>query len=51
MRINTGGIILIVLGVAFLLSNFGLIAWESIWKFWPLILVAAGIGMLFPRKQ
>ncbi|HWI66492.1 MAG TPA: DUF5668 domain-containing protein [Symbiobacteriaceae bacterium] len=51
MRINTGGVILILIGVFFLLTNFGFIAWGSIWKFWPVILVAAGVGMLFPRKD
>lgn len=51
MRINAGGVVLILIGVFFLLTNFGLVAWEHIWKLWPVILVAAGVGMLFPRKH
>lgn len=51
MRINIGGIILILIGLFFLMTNFGLIAWSQIWKFWPVILVLAGVGMLFPRRH
>ncbi|HYF92610.1 MAG TPA: DUF5668 domain-containing protein [Symbiobacteriaceae bacterium] len=51
MRVNMGGIILILIGVFFLLTNFGFIHWDDIWKFWPVILIAGGIGMFFPRKQ
>ncbi|MGE5672543.1 MAG: LiaI-LiaF-like domain-containing protein [Mycobacterium leprae] len=52
MRTNlTGGLILIALGVIFLLDNLGFFSWVSIWKFWPLILVALGVGLLVPRKN
>ncbi|HYG57893.1 MAG TPA: DUF5668 domain-containing protein [Symbiobacteriaceae bacterium] len=51
MRFNTGGIILIAIGVVMLLSNLGILSWYALAKWWPLILVAAGVGMLFPRRN
>lgn len=51
MRVNTGGIVLIAIGVLLLLQNFGILNWGSLWKFWPLILVALGISMLLPKRQ
>jgi len=48
-----GGIIiptmLVVLGILFLLSNFGVISsdfWSTLWRFWPLIFVLLGIEIL-----
>lgn len=48
-----GGIIiptiLVVLGILFLLSNFGVISgdfWLSLWKFWPLLLVLLGVEII-----
>ena len=48
-----GGIIipimLVVLGILFLLSNFGVISsdfWSTLWRFWPLILVLLGIEIM-----
>jgi hypothetical protein len=40
------GVILIALGVAFTLDNMDLIDMSSVWQFWPLILVALGLGKL-----
>lgn len=42
------GIFLLVLGAAFILRNFGFIDfdWSVILRFWPVILIIAGIGML-----
>jgi hypothetical protein len=51
VQVNVGGIILILVGVVFLLQNFGILAWGEIWRFWPLILVAVGISMLVPKKK
>jgi hypothetical protein len=53
MRPNVPAIILIVLGVVFLLNNLGL--WDVslarlIHTWWPLVLIAVGISMLFKRK-
>lgn len=51
MRANTGGIVLIIIGVVLLLNNLGVLDWDFLWKFWPVILIAAGVMMLFPRKS
>jgi hypothetical protein len=51
MRNVTGGVILILLGIFFLLTNFGYVHWEQLWKFWPVILIVAGLGMLIPRRD
>jgi len=39
-------IFLIVVGVVLFLDNIGLIPVRNIWEFWPLILIAAGLGRL-----
>ena len=43
---NKSGIILIVLGCLFLAGNFGLLQWEWLQKWWPLILIGVGIWSL-----
>lgn len=43
------GIGLVVIGTFFLLNNFGVIYWNHIVKFWPLIIVLLGISILFKR--
>lgn len=46
----TGGIILLLLGVVFLLNNFNILPWEIwniIWRFWPLLLVLWGFQVIF----
>ena len=51
MNGNTiGGIILIGLGGAFLAHNFGFLSLASLWKFWPVILIALGVSMIFAKK-
>jgi len=40
-----GGLIMVLIGVAFLLANYGLLFYDF-WKLWPLILIAIGAGML-----
>ncbi len=40
------GIVLIAVGSVFLLDHLGLIHAESLWKFWPLILVTVGLFKL-----
>jgi hypothetical protein len=45
---------LISLGVMLLLSNLGVVTWSTwnlLWRFWPLILVAVGIDVLFGRRS
>lgn len=53
MRQNIiGALVLIVIGVLFLLQNLGFAGidfGELLSKWWPLILIAVGIGMLFKR--
>ncbi len=46
------GLILVVLGVLFLLRNFGYPIGD-VWKWWPIILVLVGIRLIFrpPRPR
>jgi len=47
-----GPIILIVLGILLLLNTTGVVpweAWESLWRFWPVLLILWGIGIIFGR--
>jgi hypothetical protein len=46
-----GAIVLIVLGVLFLLANFGLLQREWFAKGWPIALIAIGIVMLTNRMR
>ena len=53
MKPHLSAIILIALGALFLLQNLGLLDLDlgrllSTW--WPLILIAVGVGMLFRRR-
>jgi hypothetical protein len=47
----TGPIILITVGVFFLLSNFGLLHLRQLLRFWPVLLIVLGIGMLSSRMK
>jgi hypothetical protein len=49
----TAGLILSILGVILLLRNFDLldIDWEIIIKFWPLLLIYAGLATLYGNKK
>jgi len=53
MRSSVPGIILIVLGILFLLRNFGfdLHLGELLATWWPLVLIAVGASMLFARHR
>lgn len=47
-----GATVLILVGVVGLLANFGLVDKETLrqlWKLWPLIPLAIGVGMLMRR--
>lgn len=48
-----GGIILIILGILFLLTNLGYIGFDvllGIFDLWPLLLVVAGVNILFNKN-
>jgi hypothetical protein len=47
------GIVLLFIGAVLLLENFGLIDfyWRSVWRFWPIFLIIAGINILFSRSK
>lgn len=46
------GLILLLLGIYFLLKQFIYIPiWFSIYKLWPLVIVALGIALIFKNKQ
>lgn len=42
-----GAMFLIVAGIALFLNNVGLLPIYNIWRFWPVILIAVGIGKAF----
>jgi hypothetical protein len=45
---------LIGIGVLLLLNNLGIVAWSTwnlIWRFWPLILIAVGIDIIFGQRS
>lgn len=47
------GIIFVFIGGIFLLENFGVIdfSWGYIWRFWPILLIVAGINIVFSRSH
>ena len=45
------GIIIIVIGLVFLLENFGIFEPYLVKKFWPLILVAVGLAIFFKNEK
>jgi signal transduction histidine kinase len=49
-----GPVLLIGIGVLLLLSNFGIVdidIWDLIFRFWPVLLIAAGLDILFGRRS
>ena len=48
------GLVLILVGGAFLAANLNLLSWDfvlSLWRLWPLILVLLGLGVLFRGRN
>ena len=41
------GVIILALGVVFLMANFELISYSSIWDFWPLVIIVIGGKLIF----
>jgi hypothetical protein len=46
-----GGVGLIVLGALYLLDSFGLISFHGLRRFWPALLIAAGVALLLRSKE
>lgn len=49
-RVPVGAFVLIGLGVLFLLDEIGVLHFHSLWRFWPLVLIAIGIRVLIRRR-
>jgi len=47
------GIVLLFIGSVLLLENFNVIEfyWGSVWRFWPIFLIIAGVNILFSRSK
>jgi hypothetical protein len=45
------GIFLLIAGIALLLDNFAILNGVSVWKLWPVILIAIGIGRLLDARS
>ncbi len=45
-----GPMILLTVGVALLLSNLHYVQFGSVWKLWPLVLIAAGLNTIFAGR-
>jgi len=45
------GVALVLVGVAFLLDHMGLINIDHVWRFWPLLLIVAGITHLTSHQR
>lgn len=46
-----GPLIMLTVGAALLLRNLGYVRLESLWKLWPLILIALGLNALFGNRS
>jgi len=49
-RVPVGAYVLIGLGVLFLLDEIGILHFHSLWRFWPLVLIALGVRVLMRRS-
>jgi hypothetical protein len=50
-RLPVGPFLLILLGVVFLLENLGLLRLDELLRFWPVLLIVAGVLMLVQRLR
>lgn len=49
-RSFVGPVLIIIIGILFLLNNFGVVSWGvwgELWRLWPLLLIAAGLQAVF----
>ena len=52
--VPVGALVLIALGTLFLLQTLNVVPWDvwgSIWRFWPVFLIAIGVNLLFGRRS
>lgn len=47
--VPAGPLLLISLGVVFLLHTLGYLSWDHLVRFWPVLLIAAGVYLLYAR--
>jgi len=45
------GVVLMVIGVVLLLDKMELLEMRSLWHYWPILVVALGVGGLFERRE
>ncbi|MBI2957994.1 MAG: hypothetical protein HYY32_04040 [Chloroflexi bacterium] len=48
------GLVLLFLGVLFLLQNLGVVGWDvwgTLWRFWPVLLIVIGLGLIWGRRS
>ncbi|MBM2825462.1 MAG: hypothetical protein HW402_1126 [Dehalococcoidales bacterium] len=46
------GIFLLFLGIVFLLQSLNVLSWglwETLWRFWPVLLIITGLGIILHR--
>jgi hypothetical protein len=48
-RSSTGAVALIVIGMVFLMNTLGILPMYRILRFWPVLLIALGVSMLYSR--
>lgn len=47
------GLLLVIIGAVLLMNSLGILPWSiwyGLWRFWPLLLIIAGISLLFNRS-
>jgi hypothetical protein len=45
------GIILIALGLLIILMNFSVVPWETIWHFWPVLVIVFGLRLIYGQVR
>ena len=51
MKSSIGGWILVALGVVFLARNLGWISLDQLGRYWPVILIVVGLGIVMGRGR
>lgn len=46
-----GGLAVLAVGIIFILQNLDLIHIGTIWRYWPLVLIAVGLGKIIDPKS